>query len=127
MKIIPFLTGTIIFLTSCTFKILLQPEKTDLFNQPSYANYLPLSQTDSTLCYLNDLGKLYAYKSGDSAMEIGSLYYVDDKQIDNQAQLNSSPEKYSDLFFLDYSFSILMMDLYMQVCMTMWKEVSNII
>ena len=85
------------FITACSSSFHLKSEETNQLAQSFYVNYLGLAQTDSVLYYLDEICGLYAYESGNSAMKVGSLHYVDDKQVENVAQLNRSPERYSDL------------------------------
>ncbi len=84
-------------IAGCSSSFHLTSEETNQLAQSFYVNYLGLAQTDSALYYLDEICGLYAYESGNSAMKVGSLHYVDDKQVENVAQLNRSPERYSDL------------------------------
>ena len=84
-------------ITGCSSSFHLTSEETNQLAQSFYVNYLGLAQTDSALYYLDEICGLYAYESGNSAMKLGSLHYVDDMQVENVAQLNRSPERYSDL------------------------------
>ena len=85
------------FLGGCSSSFCLTSDATSQLNQSSYVNYLEMAQTDTTLYYVDELCELYAYESGDTAMKLASLYYVDDQEIDNITQLNYSPKNYSDL------------------------------
>lgn len=84
-------------LTSCSSSFCLTIDETSQLNQSSYVNYLELAQTDTVLYYVDEVCGLYAYEFGDTAMKLGSLYYVDDQEIDNVEQLDHSPKNYSDL------------------------------
>ena len=84
-------------ITGCSSSFHLKSEETNQLAQSFYVNYLGFAQTDSVLYYLDEICGLYAYESGNSAMKLGLLYYVDDKQVENVAQFNRSPERYSDL------------------------------
>ena len=84
-------------ITGCSSSFHLTSEETNQLAQSFYVNNLGLAQTDSALYYLDEICGLYAYESGNSAMKLGSLHYVDDKQVENVSQLNRSPERYSDL------------------------------
>ena len=96
-KFIILLTSCFCFLTSCSTPFHLTSDETNQLNQSSYVNYLEIAQTESTLYYIDEMCDLYAYESRDTSLKLRTLYFIDDQEVDNIAQFNQSPKRYSDL------------------------------
>ena len=85
-------------------KSMLESDELDVMEQPTYANYLSVASTEEALYFVVEPGKLYAYQKDGSFIKLASLYYIDDKEIDDVSKITTSPKRYTDMVLSGTSF-----------------------
>ncbi len=98
-----FMSFIIFFLVGCN-QSKLEADENEVMEQPSYANYLSLASTDEVLYFIVEPGQLYAYEKDGTLLKMASLYFIDDKEIDDVSKITSSPKRYTDMVLSGTSF-----------------------
>ncbi len=101
IKIMLIISVSILF--GCN-RSMLESDELDIMEQPTYANYLSVASTDEALYFVVEPGQLYAYENDGTFLKLASLYYIDDKEIDDVSKITTSPKRYTDMVLSGTSF-----------------------
>lgn len=85
-------------------KSTLESDELDVMEQPTYANYLSVASNEEALYLVVEPGQLYAFQKDGSFIKLASLYYIDDKEIDDVSKITTSPKRYTDMVLSGTSF-----------------------